>query len=510
VPVRTWSPLEIPSDVSDTEKYWYFGTQRRWFIVVRFVAFVGLVISLSRLGLGNPHISVMLIVVLMMIGVSLTGLYSSTRPRALSQSDHEERVLTWAPSRYPSVDIFLPTAGEPIEVLENTYRHVAALDYPGKITVYALDDAGRGQVADLADRFGFRYLCRPDRGHLKKAGNLAFGYRCSDSEVISVLDADFAVRPDFLLELMPYLDDPAVGIAQSPQFFDTHDNDEWVQRAAGADQELFYRWVQPSRDALGAPICVGTCALYRREALVRAGGFVQIAHSEDVHTGVAVMHAGYTVRYVPIILSKGLCPEGLAAFVSQQYRWCAGSLSLMVSPHFRTMDLSWRQRLCFWSGFGYYLSTAITAFTAFIPPIYLLWQNPSAIHVRNYLLLLPLFASYQLIVLMYRGRWDFGVLRIQMAQSFAHAAAIWDTWRGYTEEWVATGAAQRGPLGDRVARMMAGWLALVQVALWTGIAWDLSRHIVSIRQLYPLMAFAAFAVYLQVPLILATLRRRPA
>jgi cellulose synthase (UDP-forming) len=499
----------VPSDVTDEQKYWYFGSQQRWFLIIRFVTFVGLVISLSRFGFEDPHVSLMIVIVLMMIAVSITGLYSSTRPRVLSQSDHEERVLLWSPDRIPSVDVFLPSAGEALEILDNTFRHVAALDYPGHVEVYALDDSGREEVRELADRYGLRYLSRPDRGRMKKAGNLAFGYEHSGGDVITVLDADFAVRPEYLLELMPYLDDPQVGIAQSPQFFETHDNDHWIQRAAGADQELFYRWVQPSRDAIGAPICVGTCALYRREALDRAGGFAQIAHSEDVHTGVALMQAGYTVRYVPVILAKGLCPDGLPPFVSQQYRWCAGSMSLLVSQTFRAMQLNWKQRLCYWSGFGYYLSTAITAFTAFIPPIYLLWQHPDAIHDRNYLLLLPLVLAYPLLFWTYRGRWDFSVVRIQMAQSFAHAVAIWDTWRGYTEEWVATGSVHRSPLGTRVSRLMSGWLICVQVLLWVGIARDLSGGIVAFRNMYPMIIVAGFAVYLQLPLIIEALKGPP-
>jgi cellulose synthase (UDP-forming) len=60
----------------------------------------------------------------------------------------------------------------------------------------------------------------------------------------------------------------------------------WLQRGAGATQELFYRWIQPSRDRAGAPICVGTCAVYRLAALASVGGFAQIEHSEDVHTGI--------------------------------------------------------------------------------------------------------------------------------------------------------------------------------------------------------------------------------
>jgi cellulose synthase (UDP-forming) len=507
VPGRTLTPQWVPSDVTDEQKYWYFGPQRRWFLVVRFVTFLSLVASLSRFCFENPHLSALMFVVLMLAGVSMVSLYTSTRPRVLSRDGHDERVQHWSGFDAPSVDVLLPSAGERLDVLANTYRHVARMHYPGQMRVYVLDDAGLEDVADLARHFGFTYLSRPDRGRLKKAGNLAFGYRQSSGDLIAVFDADFAPRLDYLLELVPYLDDPSVGILQSPQFFDTRGSAPWLQRAAGAAQEFFYRWVQPSRDAIGAPICVGTCALYRRAALAAAGGFAQIAHSEDVHTGVAVMAAGYQVRYVPVVLAKGLCPDGIHPFLNQQYRWCAGSLSLMISSDFRAMELSWRQRLCFWSGFGYYISTAITAFTALIPPIYLLWFEPHAIHDRNYLLLLPVVLAYPLTVFMHRGRWSFSVLRIQLAYSFAHAVAVWDTWRGHTAEWIATGASRRTNLSGRVSWIMCGWLSAVQILLWAGIGHDLSAGILPLSNMWPLILFASFAFYLHAPLIVATLRR---
>jgi cellulose synthase (UDP-forming) len=507
VPVRTRSPLRIPTDVSDDQKYWYYGPQKRWFLVLRFITFLGLLLSLTRFGLGDPHVGVILLVVLLMTAVSIAGLYASTRRRTSNQIDHEQRVLAWAPLRPPSVDIFLPCAGEPVHVLDNTYRHVAALLYPGIVSVYVLDDGARSEVKALASQYGFRYLTRPDRGRLKKAGNLAYGLANSRSEAITILDADFAARPEFLLELMPYLDEPRVGIVQSPQFFDTHVGGPWLQRAAGADQELFYRWFQPSLDAVGAPICVGTCAIYRRSALEAVGGFTQIAHSEDIHTGIALMGKGYEIRYVPVILAKGLCPESMAPYVSQQYRWCSGSLTLMTSPEFRRLPLSWRQRVCYWSGFGYYIATAVVAFLAFMPPIYLLWQQPGWIQDRDFLLLLPVVFAYPLMALLSRGRWEFGVLRAQVAQSFAHAVAIWDAWRGHTEDWVATGTAPRTAVGNRVGRLMAAWLILVQIALWLGIMHDLADHSLTIRDCYPLILFAAFAAYLHAPLILEVFRR---
>jgi hypothetical protein len=85
--------------------------------------------------------------------------------------------------------------------------------------------------------------------------------------------------------------------------------------------------------------------------------------------------------------------------------------------------------------------------------------------------------------------------------------AIWDAWRGHTEEWVATGTAPRTPLGNRIARLMAGWLCFVQLALWLGIAYDLALHTLTLGDIYPLILFAIFALYLHAPLMLSAMRR---
>ena len=43
-----------------------------------------------------------------------------------------------------TVDVFLPSCGEPLAVLNNTFRYVSAMNWGGVKTVYVLDDsAGR-------------------------------------------------------------------------------------------------------------------------------------------------------------------------------------------------------------------------------------------------------------------------------------------------------------------------------------------------------------------------------
>ena len=85
---------------------------------------------------------------------------------------------------------------------------------------------------------------------------------------------------------------------------------------AGAVQELFYRSIQPERSRKGGSICVGSCAVYRREALQDNLGMTLAEHSEDVLTGFDLNSKGWKLRYIPVALSTGNCPDNVLAFLS--------------------------------------------------------------------------------------------------------------------------------------------------------------------------------------------------
>ena len=85
--------------------------------------------------------------------------------------------------------------------------------------------------------------------------------------MLVVLDADVRPRGDFLAETLPYLDDPTVGIVQTPRLFRASPQRTWVERAARPVLEVFSRSAQVSRDRFSAALCAGSNAVYRRAAL---------------------------------------------------------------------------------------------------------------------------------------------------------------------------------------------------------------------------------------------------
>ena len=492
--------MRLPLPPSDAEKISYFGKQYRWISLISYLGFLLIFTGLLLFVWRRPWALVLMLpLVITAIGATVS-LITGSRARAMTLPEHRKLVDNWLPGTFPTVDVFLPSAGEQLEVLRNTYQHVGRLKWPASLQVWVLDDSGREEVQKLAEEAGFHYRSRPDRGHLKKAGNLKYGYDQSDGDLIVIFDADFVPRRDFLTELAPYFDDPRAAIVQSPQFFDLAKDMNWLERAAGATQVLFYSWVQPSRDRFRAAICVGTSAIYRRNALQKSGGFAQIGHSEDVHTGVNLVRAGYEVRYVPIVISKGLCPSGFDQFVTQQYRWCTGSMSLLFSRGFHRMKLSRMQRLCYWSGFLYYITTALNVFVSSIPPVLMGYFAADRVKLSNYVFVFAAMVCRQAVVpLISRDRESLlGLTRIQTTYSFAHAMALWDVLRKRTDSWVATGDKRRSRTAVRVGRVARWWTLSIQLLLWIAIAIDVPRF--GLGAFWPMIMFAIMNLYIVLPI----------
>ncbi|WP_020520597.1 glycosyltransferase family 2 protein [Catelliglobosispora koreensis] len=489
-PARTTAPL-------DDELYWYFGPQRRWVLLCVSASYTFTAVTLFLFSLRHPALWVFLAVLAVNIVAWSMSLLDGQKSRRLTKQSHEILVRGWKPDAKPSVDVFLPSAGEDFHILRNTYEHVSKLDWDGELTVWVLDDAASPLVKTLASTYGFRYLSRPDRGHLKKAGNLNHGYQHSDADLIVIFDADFCPRPDFLSHLVPYFEDPTVGIVQSPQCFDTRPEMNWIERAAGAAQEMFFRWLQPSRDADDAAICCGTNAVYRRAALDAIGGFPKLEHSEDMFTGIEMRKVGWRTQYVPVLLAKGLSPDTLTAFVNQQYRWCMGNLELMVDKSFHRTKLPLRVRLAFWNGFASYFVNAVNVFTIPLPAIIMLWFYPGDIRPWHMLpFLAPAWIWFVLLPAVSKTRWRFEVTRAQMLYALVHAVAIVHLIKRRQAEWVPTGAkAKKSPLARTVSILAIVWFTASNVAGWAGllnVGWQNG---------WATTFFLAVNTYLAVPLV---------
>jgi cellulose synthase (UDP-forming) len=463
--MRPGPVLPVPPD--DVEKYAYIDRAlpylSTWLIAGFFFLVASQVITEYRIGAAvalAPFTALYAVYQLMSLPINFTG-------RAFNVSAHRSKVVNWRPRRYPDVDIYLPICGEAPEILYNTWKSVVKLiaAYPGRAIAYVLDDGADETARRMAAQLGFAYIVRFNRGWYRKSGNLRNAFGQTNGEFFLILDADFTPRSDLLAELLPYFDDPHVGIAQSPQYFRTTPEQTWVERAGSTIQEVFYRSIQVSRDRYGAAICVGTCAIYRRAALEPFGGPHLIDYAEDVHTGLDVHKAGQRLIYVPVNLASGTSPDNVHAFFHQQVRWCTGNIFTVILGRLWAVKMSPLARLSHISGFFYYISSALSVFSVPAFPVVLLLFAPDTIRLSNLLLFGP---SLWVGLVMYPN-WHLSdyrlrdVLPLTIIRGWAHVLAIWDYVRGRTLKWQPSGAK-----ANRVQRL---WWSLI---IWNGgiaVAW---------------------------------------
>jgi len=231
-------------------------------------------------------------------------------------------------ARWPSVDVYIPTYNEPLDVVRATVLAAAALDWPkDRLHIWVLDDGRREAFRAFAGEAGVGYLIREGNAHAK-AGNLNHALGLTKGEYIAIFDCDHVPVRSFLQVTMGWLvRDPKLALVQTPHHFYSPDpftrNLRTGPRVPG-ESELFYGVIQPGIDTWNASFFCGSCAVLRRSALAKVGGIAVETVTEDAHTALKMHRRGWRTAYLDVPQAAGLATETLAAHVGQRIRWARG------------------------------------------------------------------------------------------------------------------------------------------------------------------------------------------
>jgi cellulose synthase/poly-beta-1,6-N-acetylglucosamine synthase-like glycosyltransferase len=238
------------------------------------------------------------------------------------------------PSFLPLVTVQLPLYNERY-VADRLLDAVGALDYPAdRLEIQVLDDSD-DDTAELAargiDRLRERGL---DAVHIRrarrtgyKAGALAEGTARAKGEFLLILDADFVPPRDLIRRLLPPLHDPRVAMVQArwahlnarqsrltdvqARILDAHFLLETGVRARAG---LFFNFH-------------GTAGLWRRTAILDAGGWRSDTLTEDLDLSYRAQMRGWRFVFLPDVLVPAELPASFAAFRAQQARWAEGTIA---------------------------------------------------------------------------------------------------------------------------------------------------------------------------------------
>ncbi|MBK0033088.1 UDP-forming cellulose synthase catalytic subunit [Erwinia sp. S43] len=255
-------------------------------------------------------------------------------------------------SLWPTVDVYVPSYNESLDVVRDTVLAAQCIDYPrDKLKIYLLDDGKRSEFARFAADVGVGYITRDDNRHAK-AGNLNHAMKITKGELITVFDCDHVATRTFLQATVgAFLKDDKLALLQTPHYFYSPDPFERNLKAAREipnEGALFYGPVQQGNDNWNATFFCGSCAVIRRSALEEINGFAVETVTEDAHTALKMQRLGWGSAFLAIPLAAGLATERLGLHIVQRTRWARGMTQIFrVDNPLLGRGLKWQQRLCY-------------------------------------------------------------------------------------------------------------------------------------------------------------------
>jgi cellulose synthase (UDP-forming) len=273
--------------------------------------------------------------------------------------------------------------------------------------------------------------------------------------------------PAFLEATLGYMEDPAVAFVQTPQYYANADQNR-VAAASWSQQALFFGAIARGKDGLDSVFCCGTNVLFRREAFESVGGFPTNSLTEDYELSIWLHEKGWKSVYVPDVLSRGLGPEDMAAYVSQQQRWARGCLSGL--PRALRARLPLKLKIQYVLSASYFLSGWTVLIYMSFPVIRLLTggQPIAGITAPEFLLhFAPYFAvALTTAALAGAGSYTFAAFALAAANFWIHCLSTVYTVLRKEGSFVVTpkkGAAARQPSAVMPALVVVGILVGVSI-----------------------------------------------
>lgn len=220
-------------------------------------------------------------------------------------------------------------------VIEATLRTLVVSTYPVAEFV-VVDDGSTDGTGDIVERLAgtldprIRLIRQPNG---KKPSALNNAFRTCRSEVIVTVDADTHAHPDLVTNLVRHFEADPYGVLGAVA---------GVVRVGNAGTNLLTRWQsleylnqigleRAAHDLLGAiAIVPGACAAWRREAVLRAGGFSHATLAEDCDLTLALHRAGWRITQDDESLADTEAPQDVDSLLKQRVRWTFGTLQAIA------------------------------------------------------------------------------------------------------------------------------------------------------------------------------------
>jgi cellulose synthase/poly-beta-1,6-N-acetylglucosamine synthase-like glycosyltransferase len=244
---------------------------------------------------------------------------------------------------WPEIDLIIPVKRVPLHDLEPMLKTLQEIDYPkDKLNVFVADDTVENEREDNYEekclRYGVNYLYDPTNRKFK-AGMVNIALRDTNSPVVAFFDYDqLPTKQSLKVMVYELLNNPDLAFVQcKKEFRGLHSIIKFW--SAMLYLQLF-EVMQQGKQNRGAPLFVGSTAVFRRTILNSVGGFTESTFTEDTDTTVLLLSRGIHGKFINFVGSIGSIPQSYGKQVAQVWRWSHGGSHVLKLRFFELLTSS--------------------------------------------------------------------------------------------------------------------------------------------------------------------------
>jgi cellulose synthase/poly-beta-1,6-N-acetylglucosamine synthase-like glycosyltransferase/peptidoglycan/xylan/chitin deacetylase (PgdA/CDA1 family)/spore germination protein YaaH len=228
----------------------------------------------------------------------------------------------------PFVSVIVPAYNEEL-VIRNTINSLLASDYE-EYEIIVVDDGSLDRTSEIiresfSDNKRVRLFSEANEG---KAVALNTGLRHAKGEIVIALDADTLFAPQTIAALAHRFYDPKIGAVAGNAKVGNRINivTRWQALEYITSQNM-------DRRAFASLNCItvvpGAVGAWRRDLIVKAGGFQSDTLAEDQDLTLSIRRMGHSIGYEEDAIAWTEAPDRLRTLARQRFRWAFGTLQCM-------------------------------------------------------------------------------------------------------------------------------------------------------------------------------------
>lgn len=233
------------------------------------------------------------------------------------------------PKRFPKVSFIIAAYNEE-DSITDTIKALLKIEYPKeKKEIIIINDGSKDKTREIIQSFsekhsGIKIINKENSG---KADSLNKGIKIATGELIAVVDADSYPEKDSLNKMVGYFEDRQVAAVTSRVLVKNTKN--FIERYQDFDYNVI-AWTRKLLDFIGSVyVTNGPLSVYRRDLVVKAGGFDPKNMTEDIEITWNLLSKGYKTKMSYSTKVYTTVPKTLNHWIKQRVRWNLGGLQTL-------------------------------------------------------------------------------------------------------------------------------------------------------------------------------------